>query len=166
MVVKFNKINRERYTHKIPAAFSCRFYSIATAYSLSPKKTEIVTAFLSFWVGFFCREFKSTAIVPKTRHSSHRPFPYTEFLSHNMGVWLFEFYKILSEMESMNFLTNSPGCLAGHASLPMESPEMSSCPGSQSQETVEAKCEPTTPSPNFPPTLQCESAGEQARVVL
>lgn len=69
-------------------------------------------------------------------------------------------------MESMNFLTNSPGCLAGHASLPMESPEMSNCPASQSQETVEAKREPTTPSPNFPPTLQCESAGEQARVVL
>lgn len=67
-------------------------------------------------------------------------------------------------MESMNFLTNSPGCLAGHASLPMESPEMSNCPASQSQETVEAKREPTTPSPNFPPTLQCESAGQSGVV--
>lgn len=53
-------------------------------------------------------------------------------------------------MESINFLTKSPDCLAELSSLSMESPEMSNCPGSSGQEMVEAKCESMPPSPSFP----------------
>ena len=102
---------------------------------------------LPLWVSFFCLELKLTWSSRLGIHLLHLSI--YKFLSHNMGVWLFGFCKILKKMESTNFLTNSLGCLMQHTSLPMKCPEMSDCPALQCQEMVDAKSEPALFSHSF-----------------
>ena len=57
MTVKFNKINHKRYTHKMFAGFSYKFYLLKITFALSLKKQKkAVTFFLSFQVEFLCCE--------------------------------------------------------------------------------------------------------------